>query len=83
MTFEEFKELAYESNYINGRGRTAASLTVDRTVVGKFPGYVKSNISVMSRRKNSAKRWIDYNYLTKEAYVRKYIEPEGEGENPF
>lgn len=55
LTFEEFKEYCYETDYMAGKGRTRLSYTVDRVKEGKRPGYIKSNIQCLPKGINSQK----------------------------
>ena len=77
MTFEDFKELCYETDYIRGKGRSSTSLSVDK-IIDEL-GYVKGNIRVISVADNSrkelerrrAKKVLVYDPQTKWATVRK------------
>lgn len=55
LTFEEFKELCHETDYIAGKGKTSTSYSLDRRIEGKTPGYTKSNIQVLPLGVNSKK----------------------------
>ncbi len=55
LTFEEFKEFCYETDYMAGKGRGRLSHTVDRVKEGKKPGYTKSNIQCLPKGINSSK----------------------------
>jgi hypothetical protein len=55
LTFEEFKELCYETNYMAGKGRSRLSHTLDRIIEGKTPGYTYMNIRVLPKGINSQK----------------------------
>lgn len=55
LTLEEFREFCYETQYMAKKGRTVGSYDVDRIVEGKFPGYTKSNIQILEKRKNILK----------------------------
>lgn len=59
LTLEEFKEFAYETEYMKGKGRTINTLNVDRIVEGKLPGYTRSNIQALDKSKN-VKKYFDW-----------------------
>ena len=76
LTFEEFAEFCYETNYMAGKGRSKESHTVDRIVEGKLPGYTKSNIQALPKGVNSSKeqalrknKTLIYDWETKTATV--------------
>lgn len=56
ITYEEFKELCYETDYIAGKGRSKLSYTLDR-IIDDDPsiGYRKGNIRVITKSANSIK----------------------------
>lgn len=78
ITYEEFKELCYETDYIAGKGRSKLSYTLDR-IDDEDPniGYVKSNIRVITKSANSQKeqekrrrkKILHYDWETKTANV--------------
>lgn len=55
LTFEEFAEFCYETNYMAGKGRSKESHTVDRKIDGMLPGYTKGNIQALPKGINSQK----------------------------
>lgn len=77
LSFEEFSELCYETEYLAGKGRYSYSYTVDRVIEGKLPGYVKWNIRVITRSANSSKEMtrrkmtLDYDWFGRTAKVIK------------
>jgi len=78
ITYEEFKELCYETNYIAGKGRSKTSFTLDR-IDDEDPsiGYRKGNIRVITKSANSQKeqekrkrkKLLQYDWQTRTATV--------------
>lgn len=62
LTWEKFKELCYETNYIAGRGRGKKSFTIDREK--NELGYTNENVRVVSKSFNSRKgtKTLMYDY---------------------
>lgn len=54
LTFEDFRDFALRSHYIDQRGPFAPCLTVDRR--DNLRGYVRDNIQPLTRAENSRKR---------------------------
>ena len=76
LTFEEFEEVCHETDYIAKKGRSSTSYSVDRKIEGKFPGYTKSNIQVVTvaynttkENKRRVKKYLEYDYRTRTAFV--------------
>ena len=57
ITKEDFKEFCEETNYLELKGRTKNSASIDRIDPSK--GYIKGNLQVLTLGQNSAKRWKD------------------------
>ncbi len=66
LTFEQFKKFILKTDYLEGRGREADSLTIDR--IHEELGYFIGNMQVITKSENStkfheyyrAKRKIEY-----------------------
>lgn len=69
ITFEYFKQFCYEYNYIQGKGKTATSLSIDCKI--NDLGYVEGNIRGLPLGENSRKgtKVLDYDWNTKTARV--------------
>lgn len=63
LTIEQFRTFAARYDYLNRRGRSAESYTVDRK--RSWEGYHAGNLQVLTNRKNAAKNIAD----RKRAYV--------------
>lgn len=90
LTYEEFEELCYETNYMQGKGRSKMAYTVDREIEGKKPGYTRSNIQVIPKGINSSKEMarrkgkvLVYDWQTKSAIYIERVEAENTEDNPF
>ncbi len=68
LTLDEFREFCYETDYIMKTGKTIGCYDVDRKIEGTLPGYTRSNIQILEKTKN-IRKWLDYNWQTKEARV--------------
>lgn len=55
LTYQQFAQFCYETNYIAGKGRSSLSYSIDRITDGKTPGYTISNIQKVTVRFNSQK----------------------------
>lgn len=57
LTFEEFQQFCIKTKYLNGKGRSATGLHIDR--INPKLGYTKDNIQVLTNRENVQKyiRW--------------------------
>lgn len=76
LTFEEFKQFCYETNYMAGKGRSSKSYSIDRRIEGKKPGYTFDNIQMLPKGINSEKeaarrkkKTLIYDWETKTATV--------------
>jgi hypothetical protein len=58
LTFEQFKEFCRKTNYINKKGKTASSYSIDR--IRPAEGYTVDNIQVLTLAANSLKKYTDY-----------------------
>lgn len=69
LTFEEFKDFCYETNYMAGKGRSKLSFSVDCVIPGL--GYVRSNIQKLTVSDNSKKKnkILMYDWETRTAKV--------------
>ncbi len=56
LTLDQFKNFAYETDYIKKKGQTSKSLTIDR--VDPANGYRIDNIQVLTNRQNVIKAKI-------------------------
>lgn len=65
LTIEQFREFCIEYDYIAGKGRSATSYTIDRIDVTQ--GYTVDNIQRLTKSENSRKRWLEYDWRTKQA----------------
>lgn len=59
LTLDQFKEFAYETEYMTGKGRKIGGFNVDRIVEGKTPGYTITNIQCLDKQKN-IKKYFDW-----------------------
>lgn len=57
ITFEEFEQFCKETGYIEGKGKTKTSLSIDR--IYNFQGYDFSNMRVLTLSLNSKKGVYD------------------------
>lgn len=69
ITFDDFKEFCYLTNYMAGRGRSKTSYTIDCII--NALGYVPGNLQQLSKSANSSKkdRILVYDFSTKYARV--------------
>lgn len=87
LTFEQFKEFCYKTNYIQGKGITKDSYSIDRKDNDK--GYTIDNIRILTVSENSKKGnkqlVFDWDYEERRGYfkVTQYTSPEPDPENPF
>lgn len=58
LTFAEFSIFCEATKYMEKKGITGQSLSIDR--IDPRIGYVITNIQVMTLSGNSRKRWVDY-----------------------
>lgn len=66
LTFEEFKEFAIKTDYINRKGITATSYHIDR--IDENKGYTVDNIQVLTNRDN-VKKYFNHYY---DEYTKTY-----------
>lgn len=57
ITTEYFKKFCEGTNYLELKGRSAASLSIDRE--DNWKGYEEGNIRAITVHDNSVKRWTD------------------------
>lgn len=55
VTWEEFQEFCFEEDYMQGKGKTSTSFSIDRRIEGKLPGYTKSNLQKLPLGVNTQK----------------------------
>lgn len=69
LTFEEFQQFCYETDYLQGRGKKKTSYSIDR--IDNNKGYILSNIRVMTLSDNArkGKKHLDYDWQTGNARV--------------
>jgi hypothetical protein len=58
LTFTEFVVFAERTDYMQRKGKTSLSLSIDR--IDNSKGYSASNIQAISLRENSRKQWVPY-----------------------
>ena len=82
ITFEEFKEFAIKTDYINKRGRSAQSFHIDR--VGEKEGYTKSNIQALPNVDN-VKKYVKFKYRDEHgaAFHTVTVKQDDRGDAPF
>lgn len=76
ITIEEFKEFCEENNYLELRGKSADSASID-CIIDEI-GYAKGNIKILSLSNNTLKRnkKIVYDHIKKEyVFVRQAPQP--------
>lgn len=59
LTFEEFKEFAIKTDYINKKGRGKYGLHIDRII--ETEGYTKNNIQTLENHLN-VKKYVEFKY---------------------
>lgn len=57
LTLEDFKAFCISSGYMEGKGRTAQDLSIDR--IRPWEGYNINNIQVLTLSENSKKKFTD------------------------
>lgn len=88
LSFEEFAQFCYETDYMAGKGRSSESYSIDRRIEGKTPGYTFTNIQMLTKGQNSIKeherrkKMLVYDWKTKSATVVAK-ETTVNKENPF
>lgn len=80
ITFEYYCQLVLASGYLEKKGKTASSLSLNR--INDALGYVPGNIEVITLSENSRKAWVPYYRQLKEeaeaamaALTREETEP--------
>jgi len=87
LTFQEFEQFCYETDYLQGRGKKKTSYSIDR--IDNSKGYTLDNIRVMTLSGNAKKgnKHLNYDWQTGYATVvettRKKIETNEEDDLPF
>lgn len=66
ITFEDFKEFCYETDYMVGKGRTKDCYSVDRDK--EELGYIPGNLKMLTVG-NNKKKHLNYDWQTKTATV--------------
>jgi hypothetical protein len=66
LTFEQFKKFCVKTNYMQGKGRTKDSYSIDR--IKEHLGYIEGNIQVLPVGKNK-KKHLEYDWRTRTAKV--------------
>lgn len=66
LTFEEFKSFCHNVDYIQNKGKTSRSLTIDR--IDERLGYTKENIQALPLSDN-IRKFLSYDWQTKEARI--------------
>lgn len=74
ISFDEFKDVCIETEYIQGKGRTAKGYTLDRLEDEK--GYTKDNIGIKTNSENVKKqrrreKILKYEYQHKIAFYQE------------
>lgn len=57
LTLEEFREFCKQTGYMEGKGKKAGSMSIDR--IDNTKGYSLDNIQILSLSENSAKQHTD------------------------
>jgi len=62
LTFEEFQQFCYETDYLQGVGKKKTSFSIDR--IDPEKGYILSNLQVLTLQENSRKgrKYLSYDY---------------------
>gem|GEM_PF-3831134 len=83
LTFEQFKQFCFETDYIAGKGKTKKSYSID--CIDENKGYTISNIRVLTLEDNSKKRWhkLEYDWQTKSVAIVKSVHTHYTTDNPF
>lgn len=56
LTFEQFKEFCFKTEYLDKKGRKKFSLHIDR--INPLDGYTIDNIRVLTNTENVKRRWL-------------------------
>lgn len=62
LSFEEFQQFCYETDYLQGVGKKKTSFSIDR--INPEEGYILSNLQVLTLQENSRKgrKYLQYDY---------------------
>jgi hypothetical protein len=74
LPFKHFAKWCYRVSYHTSKGKYAESYTVDRVNVNPangFWGYRIDNIQKLTRKKNSEKRNLEYDYVNGQFIISK------------
>ena len=73
ISFSEFKEFCYKTDYLRGKGKRQDSYSIDR--IDNDRGYTLENIRVLSIAENSRKgaKVLQYDWETKFATVSQRV----------
>lgn len=77
ITMEYFEQWCVENRYLELKGQGGEDYTIDRDDPRK--GYEPGNLKLMTRAKNSRKRWADY--YSANSFQHIYLEDEDEIQN--
>lgn len=66
ITFDDFKQFCYQTDYMVGKGRTKNCYSVDRKK--EELGYIPGNLQCLTVGQNK-KKHLEYDYQTKTATV--------------
>lgn len=82
LTLEEFASFCYKTDYIQGKGKTATSYSID--CIENEKGYTKNNIRVLPLGENSKKgtKKLEYDYINRE-FIVVTLTPDMPCEGPF
>lgn len=82
LTFEQFKDFAVKTDYINKRGRTAQAYHIDRK--REEEGYTFDNIQVLTNSEN-VKKYVAFKYRDRDGSHFETIteKPNEQGNAPF
>lgn len=69
ITFEDFLKFCYQYNYLQGKGKTKTSLTID-CIINEL-GYVPGNLQALTNEENGRKgvKVLVYDWQTRQAKV--------------
>ena len=70
LTLEQFSEFCTKTKYIQGKGRSASSFTVDR--IDETQGYTADNLQILPLGQN-IRKYLSYDWYTKTATVHESI----------
>lgn len=83
ITFEDFQQFCFETNYIAGKGKTKTSYSIDR--IDNDKGYVPGNLRMMTLSDNARKgaKILSYDYRDQSATVVYCPPAEPDTDLPF